>query len=827
MALALASFASTATGQGAAPQGPIPQLPPTWPVSPYSTHDWTDQTSSSLLPEVWVDTKTPGDGRTYSVGTVLATNLDSSVNSPNPPTFSGVAILSPILPNQSYVTNGARAVAVLQCATPPSAAHPSGIVWQRFFFGNPPIFGGLPNNFVAMSCHARAISVFPAATPSATRIAICGESYDESLPGDPTFQRTNYTSAGGIVGGFLAVYDGDGALLWSRLYSGSDPLNATTLTDISIRTETVSTANGNVLRDVVTFCGVTQCGYYGNPNLPTARRIDPVNAFAPPPAHPQGHATIAGGATHNGPSPTTQSSEWDGLIGRDWENQIGYPSGSGTDFLCLVGGAFQDGLYGISEIDSNNFAVVGSTARLSRGAAGGAEFPLTRWATFNDVPSTPPFNSFNEPWFQFGTLLVFDATATRSNGNLALIRSELLGSRGSSTVARDVLAQGQMLYVAGSTNDPGFCMPFFNGANKQLDGPTDGFLLATAHLLPIEAVTFVTATGTGNADELTGIAGWNEFADNVIVVGRQWTSAGAQDVFTTKLFLDTTAGTYTAGLPTDFRSLRGLVVPGSGREVIADCPTLFFTGQAHGWAGSGTATGVGGPFEFGPLQSNPFLAIGAPFGGGVGVDKHGRTTIVGGTSSADYRVEGGGRNVSVWAAVQANVDAVRTEVDLLPQGVCRTDRTSGFLPPVYAPASGDGGTTPVTALSPFGNQIGTPAPLVQRMLIDFEGDCAAGAPAAILIDRPPAPSSSVAYASFLQFGTPGPAPVSIPNMPGVEVWTTNSPATTSYVPHEGTLRIPLWSGGLPVGSYAFTVQFFAALTGPVPFVASPALIFAY
>lgn len=34
-------------------------------------------------------------------------------------------------------------------------------------------------------------------------------------------------------------------------------------------------------------------------------------------------------------------------------------------------------------------------------------------------------------------------------------------------------------------------------------------------------------------------------------------------------------------------------------------------------------------------------------------------------------------------------------------------------------------------------------------------------------------------------------------------------------------------GYLPVGSYAITLQFFAGLTGPVPFVASPALIFAY
>ena len=114
------------------------------------------------------------------------------------------------------------------------------------------------------------------------------------------------------------------------------------------------------------------------------------------------------------------------------------------------------------------------------------------------------------------------------------------------------------------------------------------------------------------------------------------------------------------------------------------------------------------------------------------------------------------------------------------------------------------------------------------MLIDFEGECQAGSPAAILIDRPPTPTSSPAYASFLQLGTPGPAPLFLPAvMPGVEVWTTYSPVTVPYLPRDGSLRIPLWSTGLPLGSYAFTAQFFAALTGPTPYVASPALIFSY
>ncbi len=822
--MACSALPSAAFGQGPGPQGPIPNIPPTWPLSPYSTHDWTSQTDSALLAEVWVDTKTPGDGRTYSVGTVLATNVDSRAGSLNLPTFSGVSILSPTtLAPASYTTQGAKAVVVLQCATPPSALFPEGIVWQRFFFGNPPNFGGTQNNFVGMSCHARAVSVFPGTTPTSTRIAICGETYDQSLPGD-NFQRTNYGATGGIVGGFLAVYDGDGNVLWSQLYSGSDPLNATTITDVSIRTESVSTSSGTVLRDVVTFCGMTQCGYYYNPGISTPGRILAHNAFLPPPAHPQGHATVAGGATHNGLSQTSQSSEWDGLIGRVWQNQTGYSSGSGTDFFCLVGGAFQDGLFGIAELNADRFVVVGSTAKL-RGGSGTAEFPLTKWSTFNDTPTTPPFNSFNQPWFQFGTLLEFDATATRSNGNLLLLRSELLGSKGHSSVARDVLAQGDNIFVVGSTDDPNFCTPFQMGSTQQIDGPIDGFLIATHALHAIAAATYVTGSDSGYTDELVGVAGWNEFEDHVVVMGRQRTSTGSEDVFAAKLFLDTTAGTYTAGAPTDLELLRTLVLPGTGKEVIAEIPTNLFSGQAHGWS---SGTGIGGPFEFGPTQSTPLLAIGSPYGGGGGVGKNGRATLVGGTFGIDYRVEGGGRNVSAWAAIQTNVDAVRTELDLLPTGVCRTDGTSGFFPPVYAPTSGDGGTTPVAALTPFGNQIGSPTPAVQRMLIDFEGDCSSGAAAAILIGRPPAPSSSTAYASFLQLGVPGPSPASIPSvMPGVEVWTTSSPVTATYLPHEGTLRIPLWSGSLPVGSYAFTLQFFAGLTGPVPFVASPALIFAY
>ncbi|MBX3463763.1 MAG: hypothetical protein KF830_11375 [Planctomycetes bacterium] len=38
---------------------------------PYSTHDWENDTEDNWS-EAWSDVKTPGDGRTYAVGTARA-----------------------------------------------------------------------------------------------------------------------------------------------------------------------------------------------------------------------------------------------------------------------------------------------------------------------------------------------------------------------------------------------------------------------------------------------------------------------------------------------------------------------------------------------------------------------------------------------------------------------------------------------------------------------------------------------------------------------------------------------------------------------------------
>lgn len=79
----------------------------------------------------------------------------------------------------------------------------------------------------------------------------------------------------------------------------------------------------------------------------------------------------------------------------------------------------------------------------------------------------------------------------------------------------------------------------------------------------------------------------------------------------------------------------------------------------------------------------------------------------------------------------------------------------------------------------------------------------------------------------LQIGPPLANPIAIAGMPGVEVWTTNSPVFTYYAPHDGTLRVPLWPTGLPSGSWTFALQFFAAYPGSYPFAATPALVITY
>ncbi|MBL8729701.1 MAG: hypothetical protein JNM25_14830, partial [Planctomycetes bacterium] len=132
----------------------------------YSTHDWQLMVpGSNVWSAAWSDVKTPGDGRTYSLGTTWVDNTDENNFTV---TFSGVGGTGSSSRTQGPgLANGAGAIAAILQVTDAQ----QNIVWQRFFHGD----GGNAFPNVITSTHARGISVFPAATPVETRIAICGE----------------------------------------------------------------------------------------------------------------------------------------------------------------------------------------------------------------------------------------------------------------------------------------------------------------------------------------------------------------------------------------------------------------------------------------------------------------------------------------------------------------------------------------------------------------------------------------------------------------------------------------------------------------------------
>ena len=107
--------------------------------------------------------------------------------------------------------------------------------------------------------------------PFATRIAICGESGDNELPLSQAPGGINTAT----WKGFIAVYDGNGALRWSHHFFGpAEGVVHCAVTDVSIRV-----VDG---QDVVTYCGIST---YGNPqqNL----WLTPIQPFVPPtPAEP-------------------------------------------------------------------------------------------------------------------------------------------------------------------------------------------------------------------------------------------------------------------------------------------------------------------------------------------------------------------------------------------------------------------------------------------------------------------------------------------------------------------------------------------------------------
>lgn len=364
---------------------------------PFSTHDWTENINlTNPFKESWADVKTPGghqgfEGqnetrRTYVVGTIEVQRTGPSGFNPSLPLFSEFVAEANGLPVFDLAgpppgTQLRRQVVMLQCNDAQD-----GIVWQRYFYGR----SGNPlevENFEKPN-NARAVSVWAAERVSAdeltgdpnTRIAICGETWDERLVESQA--PLGWSDAGTSPSGFLAVYNGNGDLLWTHhFFAGSNPLSSCAITDLSIRVDELGD-------EIVTYCGIMT---HGDPG--TGTELSPVRPFASP------GAGLSGGAT-------TQGGGWDGFVGR-----LRRSGGVTTrEFHSIVSGSGQDGLFGLAEITESRFAVVGSTSLETPGTS---EFPITF------TPLVAPY--------AVGVALVFDA-AQVPGGNLVLDAGIALGA---------------------------------------------------------------------------------------------------------------------------------------------------------------------------------------------------------------------------------------------------------------------------------------------------------------------------------------------------------------------------------------------------------------
>ena len=715
---------------------------------------------------------TPGDGLTYSVANILMT----SVVLPAERKFDGVDVDVPVglsTPNAfgfdetsfPYLAGPARRVVLLQ-ATDNSGA----IVFQSYYYGwangqqgqlvpGGPFTGGSNG----LSTNVRSISVWPGATATATRIAICGETHEHRIPNGQAYNPIvgpvgAWHNGGSELSGFIAVFDGTGANLWSHLFFDSNTQSsASAITDVAIRVE----GSGAATTDVVTYCGITSHGNIPHLLLSSLRTS---NEFLPLPPKCPGDIPSDGGANFS-------NGQWDGLVGRIVRNQLATGAGaSTTHFQCIVGGPNQDLLYGLTEIDANRFCVVGSTALGPNTLAG--HFPSTTHCVSSLLTQGSGL---------LGTALVFDAGQTPS-GRLELKGSTMLGAANQTTHVRDVLCHGNRLWLVGSTTDP--ALPVAAAFQTSLLGSTNSGFIAVSDDIALQPWTRTTTTpswfthlsyfGTNANDGLYGIAAWNEFPDHVAILGdtRPTGALLDADLVVATVFRDT---------------------PGTGALKLLRSHRIVAAGHEVPAAPSPVAANGGLQL---PLHQHPG-------GGGIAVDQNGRVTIVGSTDASGFPVTNGNYHTN-------GTDAIRARFDMLPVGAC-----VGGLDGIYAPYPSyhppqcidpigfAGGTTPVCALSQFGNRIGGAAPSLMRSLIDLEGTPGPGAVTAILIDRPPATTGVIG--AVLQYGLP----LTTPTLhSGAEIWTDASAVAVGYLlaPGPGTsLRFPLqaWPN---VGGFHFTVQ---------------------
>jgi hypothetical protein len=782
------------------------------PQTRFGTHDWTAPLSQIDFEEFWADVKSPGDGRTYLVGTIDVQQTATL------PLFS-TAPVSPVpLPAFTLVGAQTKQITILQIRDAAQV-----IVQQRYFYGTDA--GGLTQNQVPTN--ARGISVWPAANLVDSRIVICGETFDQRIPSSQApngFPSSNGTNASG----FIAVYNGNAVLLWTHhLFGANDRESA--VTDVSVRVE--FDAQGQPVRDVITYCGISS---HGNP-VGGNQSLTPIQPFAAPTgALPCSNP--AGGATNNGVN------QWDGFVGRIARDHAALTP-TVTEFHSVVGGNQQDGLFGIAELPDDRFVVVGATAGLRAGIPapmGPSTFPLTTGLCLSQAPQPPGFC--------LGTVLLFDASATPA-GALVLQDSRQVGAPGvPSTIARDVLAHANTnlfnnpvaantIFVVGSTNDANLfagVVPF--PPTQPFAAGTDGFVLVAVddHTVPAAPVLnfqFATFHGGPGDDGLTGVNGWNEYVDQVVVAGFREDGSGLRDIDLASLYVFALPNPPVGGQPAfSVRYLTTGQVGGTGD----DFPTAM---------GIANATNS-------PLLAYLTFGLGDPAGGGVAQNESGRVNVVGSTDSLNYPFPGGlpRSTTLVPAGQQAFNDGAHTTLDLLPgsatQLAGRTDGTGQPvpLPGVQFPIAGtDGGTTPPCSRLPFGTQLGRPAPPLFRMLIDYEGNPlngnlpsppappntpgsppGPGANGAIVIVRPPV-SSGFVFAA-LQLGFPGAPGTSLPFfvMPdGIEVYTNTNPSVIGFVPiPNASFRFIL--NAMPPAPFTFTAQVVCTLVNTAIPAGNPA-----
>lgn len=742
-----------------------------------STHDWANL--GTAAPDQWADVATPGNGMTYAVGTTTVTNSNEIVFGGDG--FSGANVVPPL--TVPAFTAVARVVVILQ------ASDSSGIAWQRYFYGTTAFASAF-----GYSSFARRVSVAVAPSELDTRIVICGDTFDQTLPMAITPPYDAAALAGAFdPSGFIAVFNGAGSLLWSRQFYGEDFGARTGVTDVSVRWDA---ANGN---DIITYCGVSTNGRYDasiTPPPPTT--MAPVLPFVAPVA-PLGCASdiYAGGAAHNAapqlgvPITAISTDQWDGFVGRLIEPHSG-AVGNNPVFHSIVGGGHNDVLISLTEIDDYRFAVVGVTD-LRNAQSNNLLYPLTR-ASFKATLPAPCLSGVTAT--AFGVLTVFDSELAVTQAlPLEIVNSVLIGNAGE-TACRDVLYHGGILYVGGSTNDTTFLSGFSNLPwAGNIPGVFQGFVVTSFD----NGGSFRHASffDRGYQSGVTGLAAWPDHGEHVSVVG--WTRdnvVAPTHIRVLSLFFDTPSSS-----SPELIALRDYVISANGLGTEAPAADEMSLISA--------------------LSLSYSRVDGSPQGGGIAVDEKGRATVVGhNRGSNDFPVIGGLPPQAPGHGASSSTDAVRAVVDMLPLGVCRTDGT-GACTPVFNIASGfSGGTTPSCALTTVGGTLG-------HVLLDFQGQLQPG-PVSILVDRPPV--GGAIYGGAIQLGFPNPVPILAL---GIESWIDPIQGVTfAILPSGKSYRQSLV---LPPGPVQFTIQYITLMattfgppcTGALDWAASPALIVGY